>query len=202
MAKTKEGETDYQYELVPMKHFKELEAEVQDIHKSPFVSGPNVEKTGAVLTSLNESVISLLEILQKVSDETAFESMENKIIKKETAPLVKSIEEVKTQNIEIIHNMRNIMDRLNDIQFQVNTLQNSTLPQPTNIANPNLPPLQGGPTPPQFEDTSQPMGEMPFTGEPMGMPPQINEQPMQAPQMPGLNPKPLEGNAIPPPMKK
>jgi len=145
MVNQKESEG---YELVPENKFKEIEKEVSKIMKSPFISDPSVKEMGGLLKAVNASLISLLEVLQIISEETSFENAEKNLIKRQIKPIVKEIDEVKKQNEIITEGMMNIIGRLNDMQTQLITIQRECIPFPQSEPNPNLPPISGGITPP------------------------------------------------------
>lgn len=183
MAKKKSGEEEF--ELVPESKFHELEAKVNYISKSPFVSTPGVEKMSAQLEGTQDSILSLLEILKQIADANKFDESEKHLIKKEVHPLAKEVKDLKEQFTIMTETMASLAQKVDNLQsdFSSHYLHASQNP------NPNLPPLQGGPTPPdQFETNGNENNSM--------MPPPLDNS---GQQLPGLGGKPVEGL---PPLEK
>lgn len=136
------------YELVPEGEFQDIKKNISDISKSPFVSDPHVKEMGDLLKAVNNSLVSLLDVLRIISDQATFDETEKTIVKSELMPVVKEVKEIKEQNDIIVNTMKNITDRMDDIQFQLNAINKELNPVPASEPNPNLPPLKEGMSPP------------------------------------------------------
>jgi len=145
VSKIKESD---EYELVPELKFKKLATKVEEISKSPFVSAPGVDKMSMKIDTLNLSILSLLEVLKEIADNNNFEETEQKLITTELKPLIKEINKIKKQNDDLSILFNNIVDRLNDLSSKVDSISYGVLPNPVEVSNPSLPPLQGGPESP------------------------------------------------------
>jgi hypothetical protein len=154
MKKKKEVVSDY--ELVPEKRFLRLEKSLKTLSKNPILKVKHSDIFARQVELLHDSIISLLEVLKSIKDDTSIDSESDELFKKEIKPLVQSVHEIKHQNETIASGMINIIDRLNDFQRDIETLKEYVLPPPSFEPNPQLPPLSGGPTPP-----SDPPGPLP-----------------------------------------
>lgn len=199
------------YELVPESKFHELEAKVESISKSPFVSTTGVEKMGVQLEGTQDSILSLLEVLKQIANATNFDDAEKDIIKKQIKPLTKEIKEVKAQNETLATSMVEILNKLEILESKVisptiHTVSHTALPPVQAVAavsQEQLPPIEGGPVPPSgFEPelSSSPVEQFqPVTPLNASMPPPISAPADLGSGLPALPPiggTPVEG--IPP----
>ncbi|MGM5483454.1 MAG: hypothetical protein ACQER9_00890 [Nanobdellota archaeon] len=132
------------YELVPESRFEKLVKKVDDILSNPLIDSSNAKKIAINLETVNGSLEKLLEVMKEISNKTSFEEKEENIISDQIKPLVKSVKNIHKQNDTIANGMVNIIDRLNDMQSQIDELKKNSFPIPSDEINPSLPPLSGG----------------------------------------------------------
>lgn len=191
MAKKKRVVADEgDYELVPEKNFHKLEHTIKEINESPFVSDPSVREMGTLLRGVNKSLLSFLDVLKVISDSASFDEKEKNLVHEELKPLVDEIAIIKNQNETINSNLQNLMSRIDDLHFKMQTLQQLSLPYASENPAPNLPPIQGGPQPPSMEH-EQPISHNDF--------PVQNDQPAPDRSMQQNLPSQPESNSLPPP---
>ncbi|MFW5871913.1 MAG: hypothetical protein ACOCUT_02300 [bacterium] len=142
------------YELVPEKKFQILAKKVDQMIKNPLLETQSAAKMETLLEEVNDSIISLLDVMKVLSDDVSFDEKEKHLIKHEVKPLTKSIDEVKDQNETIANAMVNIIDRINDLQKQITRIEKFVNPPASPIQNNNLPPLSGGPQPPNGNNSN------------------------------------------------
>jgi hypothetical protein len=189
MTKREESNEGGDYELLPEKRFDKLEAQVNEILKNPLVRKETAHEFHEVLLSTNVSIKALADILKKISEDTSLEQKEEDYVKNQLKPLTLAIKEIKEQNETIATGMVNIIDRLNELQKEIvgikqthgHTQQQYYQMQPQENEpvdsnnNNNLPPLQGGPMPPEVENNTEEMQDFstePFNPQPLnGIPP-------------------------------
>lgn len=149
------------YELVPQRKFLALEKEVVKILENPLIHEDKSKNLLVFMETLNDSIVSLLEVLVKINKDTSFEEKEEEYIRKQIKPIAQSVKEIKNQNETIATGMINIIDRLNEIQKQIYDLKDDMLPRPSTFDNPSLPPLTEGPAPPDvsFQSSPPPFGQ-------------------------------------------
>ena len=143
MVSTKKKKRE-DYELVPLKRFEDLSEKVLEISKNPFLEKSSAKRVESLLEAVNDSIVSLLDVMKVLSEDMAFDEKEKHLIKQELRPVVKSIDEIKEQNETIANAMVNIIDRISDLQKQVSTIEKNITPRFPERRNPTLPPLESG----------------------------------------------------------
>lgn len=154
MKRKKEVSSDY--ELVPEKRFLKLEKSLKTLKNNPILKVKRSDVFAKQIELLHDSIISLLEVLKSIKDDTSVDSEGDDLFRREIKPLVQAVHEVKHQNETIANGMINIIDRLNDFQKELETIKEYVLPPANPEPNPQLPPLSGGPTPPAEPPASMP----------------------------------------------
>ncbi len=202
------------FELVPEIKFHELEKKVEYISKSPFIGTKDIHLMGDKLDGVQESIISLLEVLQLLSNHASFQDTEKNLIQNELAPLQRAVYEIKQQNETLATSIVNIIDRLNDINTKLDLISKKQIPLASKVQNPTLPPLNGGPIPPntKFPSSNQNFNNVMTSGNGENNSFNNVQNQFNSNQVGSLDntnlfnslrdeiiiPKPLDGNAIPP----
>lgn len=143
-----------EYELVPEEKFLEVAKKVDEFSKNPLLETKAAARMENLIEDVNDSIISLLDVMKVLSDDVAFDEKEKHLIKHEVKPLVLIVNEIKEQNETIANAMVNLIDRMNDMQKQITHIENFIKPPASHMVNSRLPPISGGPQSPVENNSS------------------------------------------------